>query len=62
MRLPPEMEAELLKISAQEAEDDAAQNEIIKERMRATGEPIREEYPNRTAFRTAYSKWKRDNR
>lgn len=34
------------------------EDKIRKERMKITGEPIREEYVNRKAYKTAYAKWR----
>lgn len=59
MRLPPEMEAQLADWDRTKQEAEKLEGEARIERHRATGEPLRERYPNRASYRRALSKWRR---
>lgn len=59
MRLSPEMEAHLAYWDRAKQEAEKLEGEARIERARATGEPLRERYPNRAAYRRALSKWRR---
>lgn len=62
MRLLPEMEDKIAAAWRAHREAEKADAEARIEKASATGEPLRERYVNRAAFRTAYSKWKRESR
>ncbi|WP_417615384.1 hypothetical protein [Parasphingorhabdus sp.] len=59
MRLPPEMQANIDAMHRAKQEAEKLEGEARIEKARITGEPLRERYPNRAAYRRALSKWRR---
>jgi len=59
MRLSSEIEAKMAANMRAEWEAEKAESEAVIEKARITGEPLREKYANRAAYRRALSKWRR---
>jgi len=59
MRLSSETEAKMAANRLAEHEYEKAEKEAVIEKARITGEPLREKYLNRAAYRRALSKWRR---
>lgn len=58
----PEQERKLAELAKRKAELDrrwAVAHEETKRAMRARGEPVREDFPNRTAYRSAAARFRR---
>jgi len=59
MRLSSEQQRQIEEWARAKEQADADEHAAHEQKMRETGEPIRDEYPSRKAYRAAMSKWKR---